>query len=69
MAGIFTKRIWQPYNVNQTNLNGKLGKKLGGQTGGQAKIWGDHGPPRPPLESPLVTAHAINVFENNRCSD
>jgi len=27
------------------NLNGKLRKKLGGQ----AKIWGGHGPPRPPL--------------------
>jgi len=26
-------------------------KKLGGgQAGGQAKIWGGHGPPRPPLE-------------------
>ena len=35
--------------VYQTNLNGKLRKKLGGQ----AKIWGWHGPPRPPLESPL----------------
>ena len=30
------------------NLNGKLRKKLGGQAGGQAKIWG-HGPPRHPL--------------------
>jgi len=25
----------------------------GGQAGGQAKIWEGHGPPRPPLESPL----------------
>jgi len=31
-------------------------KKLGGQAGGQAKIWAGHGPPRPPLESPLATA-------------
>jgi len=37
--------------VNQMNLNGKLRKKLGGQTGDQAKIWGGHGPP---LESPLM---------------
>jgi len=41
-----------PAYVNQKIL--KLGKKLGGQTGDQAKIWGDHGPPRPPpIESPL----------------
>jgi len=41
--------------VNQKNFNGKLGKKWGGQTGGQAKIWGGHGPPKPPrLESPLA---------------
>jgi len=26
--------------VNQTNLNGKLRKKLRCQAGGQAKIWG-----------------------------
>jgi len=49
-----------PTYVNQTNLNGKLRKKLGG---GQAKIWGSHGPSSPPLESPLfeggdkLTAH------------
>jgi len=31
------------------NLNGKLRKTTGGgQTGSQAKIWGCHGPPRPP---------------------
>jgi len=28
-------------------------KNWGGQTGGQAKIWGGHGPPRPPLKLPL----------------
>jgi len=33
------------------NLNGKLRKKLGGQ----AKIWGGHGPPRPPLR--IATAY------------
>jgi len=27
---------------------------LGSQTGGQAKIWGDHGPPNPLLASPLL---------------
>jgi len=34
--------------VNQTNLNGKLRKKLGGQTGGQTKIWGAVAHPDPP---------------------
>jgi len=38
-----------PAYVNQTNLNGKLRKNWGGQTGGQEKIWGGHGPPSPPL--------------------
>jgi len=56
MAGIFTKRIWQPC-VCQPNLNGKLGKKLGRPNEDQAKIWGGHGPPRPPLESPLAAGY------------
>jgi len=54
MAGIFTKRIWQPYICQPNELNGKLRKKMGGQTEGQAKICGGHGPPKPPLESPLA---------------
>jgi len=37
--------------VNQTNLNVKLGKTLGGQAGGQPKISGGHGPPRPSLRT------------------
>ena len=45
MAGIFTKRIWQPCICQPNDL--KLRKKLGEPKGG-------HGPPRPPLESPLV---------------
>jgi len=35
--------------VNQTNLNGKLRKKLGGTTRGPSKNLGDHVPPRSPL--------------------
>jgi len=42
--------------VNQTILNGKLRKKLGGQPAGQAKIWGCHGPPRSPLR--IATGYA-----------
>jgi len=38
-----------PAYVNQTNLNGKLRKKLGWEANG-----GGHGPPRPLLESPLA---------------
>jgi len=40
--------------VNQTNLYGKLRKKLGGPNGGQAKIWWAMTHPAPPLESPLT---------------
>ena len=54
MTGVFTKRIGQPAYVNQTNLNGKLRKKLGGPNGVQAKIWKGMAHPGPPLESPLV---------------
>jgi len=50
MAGIFTERIWHPACVNQTNLNGKLRKNLGG-----------HGPPRSPLESPLLSPSTLNM--------
>jgi len=41
--------IGNPVCVNQTNLNGKLRKKLGGPNGGPSKKLGGHGPPRPPL--------------------
>jgi len=46
MAGIFTKRIWQPCVRQPNELKREIKKKTGG---GQAKIWGGHGPPRPPL--------------------
>jgi len=45
-----------PTYVNQTNLNGKLRKKLaGGANGGPNKNLGGHGPPRPPLR--IATEH------------
>ena len=41
-------------------LNGKFRKKLKSQTGGQAKIWGGHGPPRPPLRiATAATRHFL----------
>jgi len=40
--------------VNQTNLNGKLRKKLVGSYKGPTKNMGVHGPPIPPLESQLA---------------
>ena len=50
MAGMFTKRIWQPYICQPNELKQEIRKKTGGgQTGSQAKIWGSHGPPRPSL--------------------
>jgi len=32
-------------------MNLKFSTKLGGQAGGQAKFWGCHGPPKPPLRT------------------
>jgi len=49
MAVVFTKRIWQPCICQPNKLEREIKKKLGGQTEGQEKIWGTHGPPRPPL--------------------
>jgi len=46
------------------NLNGKLRKNWGGQTGDQAKIWGGHGPPRPPLR----IATAVNRKNKKYCA-
>ena len=40
MVGILQNAFGNTAYVNQTNLNGKLRKKLGGTNGGQAKIWG-----------------------------
>jgi len=43
------------YCICQPNeLKREIKKKLEGPNGVQAKIWGFHGPPRPPLESPLT---------------
>ena len=44
-----------PACVNQTNLNGKLRKKLWGQTRTKQKSEGAMAHPGPPLESPLRT--------------
>ena len=46
--------------VSQANLNVKLSKKLGGKAGGLAKNLGGHGPPGPPLESPLGRVKVVN---------
>jgi len=48
-----------PAYVNQTNLNGKLIKTGGGQTAGQAKIWGAMAHPGPPLELPLISGFGL----------
>jgi len=55
MAGIFTKHIWQPCTCQQNELKREIRKKLEGQTGGQAKIWGGHGPPSSPLRIATVS--------------
>jgi len=48
------KIIYCSLYVNQTNLKGILIKNWGGAIRDQAKIWGSHGPPRPPLRIATV---------------
>jgi len=48
MAGVFTKRIWQPCICQPNELKREIKKKTGGgQTQGQAKIWGATAHPDP----------------------
>jgi len=56
MVGILQNAFGNTAYVNQTNLNGKLRKKLGGTNGGQAKIWGGAWPTQaPPLRIATVS--------------
>ena len=59
MAGILQNAFGNTAYVNQTNLDGKLRKKLGG---GQAKIWEAMAHPIPPLESPLLLCKKAAPF-------
>jgi len=54
IAGIFTKRIWQLYMCQPNELKREIKKKTVGAKRGPSKNLGGHGPPRPPLESPLL---------------
>jgi len=52
MAGIFTKRIWQPCICQPNDL--KIKKKTEGAKGvAKQNSWGAMALPDPPLESPL----------------
>ena len=54
MAGIFTKRIWQPCICQPNELKREIRKKLGGPNGGPCKNLGRAmAHPASPLESPL----------------
>ena len=48
---------------NPTNLNVKLSTKLGGQAGGQPKIWGSHGLPRPHLRTATERSSSNNLLQ------
>ena len=54
MVDMFTQRIWQPYICQPNELKREIKKKLGWPNGGTSKNLGGHGPPNPPLESPLT---------------
>jgi len=49
------------------NLNGKLGKKTGGEKREAKQKSGGHGPPRLPLESPLNAAFSEVYVRSNYC--
>jgi len=66
MAGIFTKRIWQPCICQPNDL--KIKKKTGGQRGRQAKIWGAVAHSGPPLESPLSPLPRTSLLMQLRAS-
>ena len=55
MAGIFTKRIWQPFVCQPNDLKVKKKTGGGGKRGDKQKS-GGMPQPAPPLESPLLTA-------------
>jgi len=50
-----------PVYVNQTNLNGKLRKQLGGQTGAKQKSGGAMAHPVPPLR--IATGKSLCHFQ------
>jgi len=55
LAGIFTKRIWQPYMCQPNELKREIKKKTGGaKRGAKQKSW-EPWPTQAPLESPLTT--------------
>jgi len=54
MAGIFTKRIWQPYTCQPKELKREIKKNTGGPNGVPSKNLEGHGQPRPSSESPLI---------------
>jgi len=61
MAGIFTQRIWQPYICQPNELKREVKKKTGEvKRKATQKSGGGHGPPRPPLESPLGNTGIID---------
>ena len=51
MAGIFTKRIWQPCICQPNELKREIKKKTGG---GKQKSGVAMAHPGPPIESPLL---------------
>jgi len=59
MAGIFTKRIWQPCICQPNELKREMNKK----TGGAKQKSGGHGPP---LESPLDAGQDVMFTQLGR---
>ena len=58
MAGIFTKRIWQPCICQLNDL--KIKNKSGGAKWGEEKIWGSMTHPGPPLEWSMIRTPEVS---------
>jgi len=67
MAGIFTKRIWQPCICQPNELKREIKKKQEGPNGGPRKNLGGNDPPTHPLESPLDVLHCKTPHVYGAC--
>ena len=67
MAGIFTKRIWQPYIYQPNELKREIKKKTGGGKRGAKQKYGGPLPTQPPTPLRIATDQdwiRLMIFKN-----
>jgi len=70
MAGIFTKRIWQPCIWQPNELKREIKKKTGGaKRGTKQKSGWAMAHLGPPLESPLTQHKSLSCMVTFRCNE